>query len=328
MQLKSTQRRLSDGSHLPNEVETDSNSSEDRSEIYRNCDTYEYMGKEPVFVDRQYPSVLAAKFHPVNGYAFDVSRHSDGGAYRANEASYARLAEDKHQQMFGQYGQNGKRCNEDFIRERIAKCKLSPNEFRDARIRSSRIRSSPERGSRSQIYLSRYSPINGIRTSPSRQSPPKKEVNRGFHISTILGLKDDAAEMEVAGQQKEQNTRNGDRDFRLAHGKEVGRDVETGRSEKEAYVKNRSVITTNGAAKGADSERLTEAREKIEKERDAINEDSLEGGSDEGETEADQLNEAVSNMDDIKTSFAHLLQGFTATITRSIDQSIDTIFKP
>lgn len=35
----------------------------------------------------------------------------------------------------------------------------------------------------------------------------------------------------------------------------------------------------------------------------------------------------ASNIDDIKTSFAHILQGLTATITQSIDKTIDTIFK-
>ena len=40
------------------------------------------------------------------------------------------------------------------------------------------------------------------------------------------------------------------------------------------------------------------------------------------------LNGEASDMNDIKTSFAHLLQGLTATFTQSIDKTIDTFFKP
>ena len=40
------------------------------------------------------------------------------------------------------------------------------------------------------------------------------------------------------------------------------------------------------------------------------------------------LNGEASNMNDIQTSFAHLLQGLTATFTQSIDKTIDTFFKP
>ena len=334
MQLKATQRRLSDNGHLPNESESDSNCSDDRGELYRSENSYEYMSKEHVFVDRPYPSVFAAKFDAARGYGFDMNGRAFGASCIPNGKSFGTNQKDRGQRTLVPTNGTDERFNEDFIRERIMQCKLSPNGVKDNRHLSARnlsSRTSPERVSKSQIYLSRYSPINGIETSlSSRQSPPKKELNKGFHISTILGLEDESAQLPVAGQRVS----------------DEGKYVPLSGTKSEVYNEKR--ITANGSprvGKSVDSASSTERRlsddsvnarlsdavaekERLRRSADLPLKKGSSGDKEGGKRDLDGLNKEVHNMDDIKTSFAHLLQGFTATIARSIDRSIDTIFKP
>lgn len=297
MQLKSTQRRLSENGHIPNENESDSSSSDDRSELYRNDDSYDSLCKDQVFVDQPFPSALAAKFHPSNGYAVDVSRLGTRNHYTTSEASYERSREEQSVKR------HNDKYNESYIHERIMHRRLSPNRVHDERLVSVGARSSPERISKSQIFQSRYSPNSRIGSTPSKQLSPKKEANKGFHISTILGLKDDTP--ELPGQQP---------------------NTETDRYTNDSERGQRELIGGNFDKSKEMMGRLADNRAKM---RYIVEVPSGKGGICDGaENNTITLNAEVSNMDDIKTSFAHLLQGFTATIARSIDRSIDTIFKP
>lgn len=320
MQLKSTQRRLSDNGHLPNEIESDSSCSDDRSELYRNDDSYDCVSKDQVFIDRPYPSVFGAKFHSSNGYA-------SGTGYSTNEARFEKRLESHDRERLEQAEEHDKRRKESFICERIMRPKLSPNAVQDDRRLSVRASFSPEKMPKSShIYLSRYSPINGIENSISKQSPPKKELNKGFHISTILGLKDD----KVAEQR-----------FTAEANGNAQLDRENEIRNRRRYDEKESPADRTSGQKG-----LASIRDKFGTEKDTVRRvsgnaakmrytvdlsdgdgSSCKGARRNGDIVSHHHVEA-SNMDDIKTSFAHLLQGFTATITRSIDRSIDTIFKP
>ena len=312
MQLKSTQRRLSENGHVPNENESDSSSSDDRSELYRNDDSYDSLCKDQVFIDQPFPSAMATKFHSANGYAVDVTRLGSRKHYPTSQASYERSRED---QVVRRYDD---KYNESYIHERIMHRRLSPNRVHDERLLSARTRSSPERISTSQIFPSRYSPISRIESSPSKQLSPKKEVNKGFHISTILGLKDDTAELpsQRPSTEADRNTDDSDRGYkRIEKGSPAA--VKIGQSE------------LIGGNFDKDKEMVGRLADSGGKMRYIVEVPNGKGGICDGaKNNTIAFNAEVSNMDDIKTSFAHLLQGFTATIAKSIDRSIDTIFKP
>ena len=132
--------------------------------------------------------------------------------------------------------------------------------------------------------------ISPLRVSPSMLSPPKKESSRGFHISTILGL-DDEKETVVAGQQESKKSE-------AQHLKEA-RTSFNGQFKHNNYFKH-------------DKEFYASTTQDIACKRNGA---------------SSHLSTNTSNMDDIKTSFAHILQGLTATVTNSIDKRIDTFFK-
>eukprot|EP00794_Sanderia_malayensis_P012762 gene12762-14072_t len=137
--------------------------------------------------------------------------------------------------------------------------------------------------STSHLLSKTPSPINSIRSSvsPSRLSPPslspKKDSNRGFYISTILGLDDKPDEIVPTGRRNPNET------------------------EDTSSLSKASAECTKAATSFVPAQRC--------------------------DVKLPRITNDASNLDDIKTSFAHILQGLTATITQSIDKTIDTIFK-
>ena len=318
MQLKSTQRRLSDNGHLRNESESDSSTSDDRSELYRNDDSYDCISKDQVFIDQPYPSVFPTKFHSSNGYASRTD-------YLSDAASYERSWEDRerNRQHNEQAEGHNDRCSDGYSHDRVAHRRLSPSKIHDDRIRSARTSSSPERISASRVYRSRYSPISGIENSSLKQSLPKKELNKGFHISTILGLNDDTS--NGAGKASGNTQLVCERTS-----KHEGRHGGAGSPATGSSLCKGSGLSGVHYAE-TDKKAIRRVSDSAAKMGHFVDFPDGSGRSfvgTRGDRDVITLNAEVSNMDDIKTSFAHLLQGFTATITRSIDRSIDTIFKP
>ena len=279
MQLKETQKKLVDKFYSTNDSESDS-SCDDRSERgghiqwEHDVSTEDQRGIPRFLIDRkQYPENNGRTYYGSNGFLHGTSRRfSDSLSASAHELALRKRSEG----IRGVDGENLFRRSSarDEIAEEILQSKFLPSRFTNLRSFSSepfQATDSSSKDSKSFI-TSRIASMNGVSSknasSPSRLSPPKRDLNKGFHISTILGLKDEAGKDRVAGQ--------------------LMRDSLNKNVQEEAT------------------------------------QTELQGEAEQSEGEKVVISKHVANIDDVKSSFAQVLQVFTATITRTID----TILKP
>ena len=124
---------------------------------------------------------------------------------------------------------------------------------------------------------SEHNSVSPTLSRSSSTSPSNKEAgeNKGFHISTILGLNDGRQHLEESRQEPRSEDEDGHRCENCKH---------------NGCKTNTSATDKKSSASGADN--------------------------------------SSSNIDDIKTSFAQILQGLTTTIRQNLDKTIDTVFKP
>ncbi len=192
----------------------------------------------------------------------------------------------------------------------------------------------------------RLSPISGI---PSGVSTPKKDPNRGFHISTILGLEEKTREVASEwGSGKAQSKRNGyTKNGNTQNGSTQNGNTQNGNTQNgstqngsthngsthngithNGYLQNGQMLNgymQNGNTQNGRNQAENHVHEDLRNLKLVGSSSRLTSNC--KDRHASDVTNDASNLEDIKTSFAHILQGYTTTITQKIDRSIDSIFK-